>query len=89
LQHASFLTRKSLTKQHNCRRTRILLFSVSPIEDQEERRHFDTNEVMEAESPAELNTLTEHDFQDAFEKWQKLCEWHVRAQSRVMVASKP
>jgi hypothetical protein len=29
-------------------------------------RHFDTVEVMEAESQAVLNTLTEHDLQDAF-----------------------
>jgi hypothetical protein len=28
--------------------------------------HFDTTEVMEAESQAVLNSLTEHDFQDAF-----------------------
>jgi hypothetical protein len=28
--------------------------------------HFDTIEVIEAESQAVLNTLTEHDFQDAF-----------------------
>jgi hypothetical protein len=28
-------------------------------------RHFDTNEVKEAESQAVLNTLTEHDLQDA------------------------
>jgi hypothetical protein len=27
-------------------------------------------EVMEAESQAVLNTLTEDDFQDAFKKWQ-------------------
>jgi hypothetical protein len=37
-------------------------------------RHFDTNEVIEAESQAVLNTLTEHDFQDAFKKWQKRWE---------------
>jgi hypothetical protein len=30
---------------------------------------FDTIEVLEAESQAVLNTLTEHDFQDAFKKW--------------------
>jgi hypothetical protein len=30
-------------------------------------RHFDTIEVMEAESRAVLNSLTEHGFQDAFE----------------------
>jgi hypothetical protein len=29
-------------------------------------RHFDTTEVIEAESQAVLNALTEHDFQDAF-----------------------
>jgi hypothetical protein len=32
--------------------------------------HFDTIEAMESESEAVLNTLTEHDFQDAFKKWQ-------------------
>jgi hypothetical protein len=31
-------------------------------------RRIDTTEVIEAESQAELNTLTEHDFQDAFKK---------------------
>jgi hypothetical protein len=31
--------------------------------------HFYTIEVMEAESQAVLNTLTEHDFQDAFKIW--------------------
>jgi hypothetical protein len=30
--------------------------------------HFDTFEVIEAESQAVLNTLKEHDFQDAFKK---------------------
>jgi hypothetical protein len=35
------------------------------------RRHFDTAEVIEAELQAVLNTLTEHDFQDAFTKWKK------------------
>jgi hypothetical protein len=29
-------------------------------------RHFDTLEVIEAELQVVLNTLTEHDFQDAF-----------------------
>jgi hypothetical protein len=29
-------------------------------------RHFDTNEMIEAESQAVLNTLTENDSQDAF-----------------------
>jgi hypothetical protein len=30
--------------------------------------HFDTNEVIEVELQTVLNTLTEHDFQDAFKK---------------------
>jgi hypothetical protein len=30
--------------------------------------HFDTNELIEAESQAVLNTLTEHDMQEAFKK---------------------
>jgi hypothetical protein len=34
--------------------------------------HFHTIEAIEAESQAILNALTEHDFQDAFKKWQKL-----------------
>jgi hypothetical protein len=33
--------------------------------------HFDIIEVIEAESQAMLNTLTEQDFQDASLKWQK------------------
>jgi hypothetical protein len=33
-----------------------------------------TIEVIEAESQAVLNTLTEHNFQDAFQKWQKRWE---------------
>jgi hypothetical protein len=37
-------------------------------------RHFDTTEVIEAESHAVLNTLTEHDFQNAFKKWHKCRE---------------
>jgi hypothetical protein len=31
-------------------------------------RHFDATEVIEAESQAVLNTLIEHDFQDALKK---------------------
>jgi hypothetical protein len=31
-------------------------------------RHFDTIEMIKAESQAALNTLTEHDFQDLFKK---------------------
>jgi hypothetical protein len=34
-------------------------------------RHFETIEVIQAESQAVLSTLREHDFQDAFKKLQK------------------
>jgi hypothetical protein len=34
--------------------------------------------VIEAESQAVLNSLTEHDFQDAFKNWQKLWERCIR-----------
>jgi hypothetical protein len=37
-------------------------------------RHFDTIEVIEAESQAVLNTLTKYDLQDAFKEWQKRWE---------------
>jgi hypothetical protein len=40
--------------------------------------HFDTVEVIEAESQAVMNTLTEPDFQDAFKKWQKRWERCIR-----------
>jgi hypothetical protein len=54
-------------------------------------RHFDTTEVMEAESQAVLNSLTEHDFQDAF--YGRSVGNGAYAQkgttSRVMVARRP
>jgi hypothetical protein len=37
--------------------------------------HVDTIEVIEAESQAVLNTLREHDFQDAIKKLEKCWEW--------------
>jgi hypothetical protein len=43
-------------------------------------RRFDTIEVIEAELHAVLNTLTEHDFQDAFKKWQKRWERCIHAE---------
>jgi hypothetical protein len=37
-------------------------------------RHFDTTEVIRAESQAVLNILPEYDIQDALKKWQKCLE---------------
>jgi hypothetical protein len=53
-------------------------------------RHLNTTEVIEAESQAVLNTLTEHDFQNAFKNWQKSWESCLRAEGdcfRVTVIS--
>jgi hypothetical protein len=42
--------------------------------------------LIEAESQAVLNTLTEHDFQDAFKKLQKSAYMQKRTTSRVPVS---
>jgi hypothetical protein len=67
-------------KQYDCCPPPTLLFSVSPIEEKLKARQFDTTEVIGAELQAVLNTLTEHDFQDSFKKWQKRWERCVRAE---------
>jgi hypothetical protein len=73
--HTSFFTREFFDqKQHGYRPPPTLLFYVSLVEDKLKGRHFDTIEVIDAELQAVLNTLTEHDFQDAFKKWQKRWE---------------
>jgi hypothetical protein len=43
-------------------------------------RHFHTFEVIEAESQAVLNILTDHDFQVAFKTWRKRWELYIRAE---------
>jgi hypothetical protein len=55
-----------LFQKHDCYPPPNLLTSLAPL------RRFDTIEVIEAELQAALNTLTEHDFQNAFRKWQTL-----------------
>jgi hypothetical protein len=42
--------------------------------------HFDTTEMIEAESQAVLNTPTDHDFQDAFKNFQKRWERCINAE---------
>jgi hypothetical protein len=55
--------------------------------------YFDTIEVIEAESQAVLNTLTEHDFQNAFKNCRRAGNGtYARTKgttSKVMVASRP
>jgi hypothetical protein len=49
-----------------------LCFSLFPrLKLKLKGRHFDTVEVMEAESQTVLNAFTEHDIQDSFKKLQK------------------
>jgi hypothetical protein len=43
-------------------------------------RHFVTTKVIEAEPQEVLNTLTEHDFQNAFKKWQKRWKRCIRSE---------
>jgi 2C-methyl-D-erythritol 2,4-cyclodiphosphate synthase len=45
-------------------------------------RHSDTTVVIEAESQAVSNTLTERDFQDAFRKLQKRWEQCIRTERK-------
>jgi hypothetical protein len=79
-------------KQRDCHLPPTLLSSVFPIEKKLEDHHFDRIKVTEAESQIVLNTLTEHDFQDAFKKsqehWDGTYMWKGAA-SRVMVGSGP
>jgi hypothetical protein len=56
-------------------------FSLFPrLKIQPKGRHFDTIGVISAELQTVLNTITEHDFQDAFKKWQKHWEWCIHAE---------
>jgi hypothetical protein len=53
--------------------------------------HFDTTEVMEAESQAVLISLTEHDFQDTFKNGRRAGNGAYERKgttSRVMVANR-
>jgi hypothetical protein len=54
------------------------LFSILKIKLK--GHHFDTIEVTGSESQAVLNALSEHDFQEAVQKWQKRWERLVRAE---------
>jgi hypothetical protein len=60
-----------------------------PLKIRLKGRHFDTTEVIEAESQAVLNTLTEHDFQDVINILQKRLGTVQKPTSRMMVVSRP
>jgi hypothetical protein len=56
------------------------IFLFPPLKRKAKGRHFDTTEVVEAESQAVLNTLTEHDFQDPFKKTAETLGTAMRAE---------
>jgi hypothetical protein len=61
--HASFFTIEFLSKNNMAVVPHPFNFSVSPIQDKTET---DPTEMIETELQVVLNTLTEHDLQDAF-----------------------
>jgi hypothetical protein len=77
LQHTvsnTFFTRNFLTKNNMTVVPHPLHFSLFPrLKLKLKGIHSNTNEMIKAESQATLITLTDHDFQDAFKKWQKCC----------------
>jgi hypothetical protein len=79
--HTSFLIREFFTNNNTILVPHPPYFSLFPqFKAKRKGRRFDTFEVMEGESQAVLNTLTEHDFQDAFKEWQRCWEWCIRAE---------
>jgi hypothetical protein len=57
--------------------------------DSRQGRHFDTIEVIEAELQAELNIITEHDFQDALKKYQKHWEQYICSEGHYLEGDGP
>jgi hypothetical protein len=70
-----------------------LHFSMFPrLKIKMKGRHFSTTELIEAESQAVLNTLTEYDFQDGIKNGRSAGNGAYARKgttSRVMVASRP
>jgi arylamine N-acetyltransferase len=75
-----FITEFFYQKQHNSRHQPILLFCLPLLKIKLKGRHFDKTEVNDAESRAELNTFTEHDFLNTVKKWQNHWELCIRAE---------
>jgi hypothetical protein len=68
----SFFTREFFIKSNKAVVPHSPYFSLFPrLKIKQKGHHCDITEVIEAESQAVLDILTESDFQDAFKKWQK------------------
>jgi hypothetical protein len=76
--HITFFTTEFFTKNNMIDVFTNLTFLFPRLQIKLKGSHFDTVEVMEAESQAVLNTLIEHDFQHAFKKWRKSWERCIR-----------
>jgi hypothetical protein len=89
----SFFTRELLTKNNLTVVTHPPYSSLFPrLKIKLKGHHFDTTEVIEVESQAVLNTLTIHDFQDAFKNDKSAGNGayaRKRTTWRVMVANRP
>jgi hypothetical protein len=68
-----------LTGEHDCHPPASLFLLFPRLKIKLKDRHFDTTEVIEAESQAALNALTEHDLQDAFETAEALGTAHTHS----------
>jgi hypothetical protein len=79
--HISFFNREFFTKSNMTLVLHTPYFSLFPrLKIKLKGRHFDTVELIEAESQTVLNTATEHELKDAFKKWQKRWERRIRAE---------
>jgi hypothetical protein len=76
--HTFFFTWEFLTKNKMTVIPHPPYFSMFPqLKIKLKGRHFDMNEVIEAECQVVLNTFTEHHFRDAFITWQKHWEQYI------------
>jgi hypothetical protein len=68
--HTYFSTREFFYQTQNDCRPHPPYLSVHPVKMKMKGSNFDTTEANEVDSQAVLNSLREHGFQDAFQKWQ-------------------
>jgi hypothetical protein len=63
-----------LTKNNMTLISTHLGFLFPRVKTKVKGHHFDTSDVIETGLQSVLNTIPEHNFQNAFKKWQKLWE---------------
>jgi hypothetical protein len=65
------------------------LFLFTKMKLNPKGRRFDTNEEFQVESQRVLDTLTENDFQEEFQKWRRRWDRYLPTCVRVMAAYRP